>query len=137
MREENRERKGGGGGGRVRERESFHLSFSLSSQMFEHSQALHAHQQQRQSHPGHSAPRPLHPGHTSSSSHQPSAQRLVVGQESSNPSTSRQVPLYQRQHSTGGGITQQQLASALASAMGSVDSSPLSSLDFSTVQASR
>ena len=107
--------------------------------MFEHSQALHAHQQQRQSHPGHSAraggPQP---GSTSSSSHQPSAQRLTVAQESSfNPSATQQVPAYQRQHSAGGGITQQQLASALAGAMGTVHSSHLSSADFSTVRASR
>ena len=109
-------------------------------QMFEHSQALHAHQQQRQSHPGHSAhaggPQP---GSTSSSSsHQPSVQRLTVAQESSfNPSASQRVPAYQRQHSAGGAITQQQLVSALAGAMGTVQPSHLSAVDFSTARASR
>ena len=93
--------------------------------MFEHSQALHAHQQQRQTHPSHSvhAGGPQ-PAPASSSSHRPQAQRLPVAQESSfNPSASQQVPVYHRQHSAGGGITQQQLASALAGAIGTVHSS--------------
>lgn len=109
--------------------------------MFEHSQALHAHQQQRQGNPSpsHSAyaggPRP---SSASSSSHRPPAQRLAVTQESSfNPSASQQVPAYHRQHSAGGGITQQQLASALAGAIGSVHSSHLSAVDSSDVRASR
>ena len=101
-------------------------------QMFEHSQALHAHQQQRQSHPSHSMSPAPQPNSVSSSSHQPLVQRLTVSQGSSlNPSASQQVPLYERQQSAGGGITQQQLASALAGALGSVHSSSLSGLDIS------
>lgn len=104
--------------------------------MFEHSQALHAHQQQRQSVPGHSARAGGSQSvSASSSSHHPSSQRLTVAQESSfDPSSSHQVPVYQRQHSAGGGITQQQLASALAGAMGT---SHLSAVDTSTGRASR
>ena len=61
-----------------------------------------------------------------------------MAQETSfNSPTSQQVPRYQRQHSAGGSITQQQLATALAGAMGSVQSAPLSSLDLSSVRASR
>lgn len=124
-----------------RDKNPFICYHSLSSQMFEHSQALHAHQQQRQSHPGHSAlAGRSQPGSTSSSSHRSSTQRVTVAQESSfNPSASQQVPVYQRQHSSGGGITQQQLASALAGAMGTstAQSSHLSAADLSTARASR
>ena len=90
-------------------------SLSLSSpspQMFEHSQALQAHNQHQQQ-----------LDHTPSSSQQ---------ETSFNPATSQlhgSVSRASRQNSGGGGgITQDQLASALASAMGS---SPVASINHS------
>ena len=88
--------------------------------MFEHSQALHAHQQQRQTQA------------VASSSQHPTVVHPVQ-ESSSNHSTSRPYGSVQRQNS-GGGITQGQLASALAEAMNRTASqqpSPLSSLDVS------
>lgn len=95
--------------------------------MFEHSQALHAHQQQRQTRAGQATL----PASISSQS----TSRRVVAQEST--VSSQPAPVYQRQHSAGGSITQQQLASALATAMGTVPSPSLAGMDFSNVRASR
>ena len=106
-------------------------------QMFEHSQALLAHQQQHQS---------SQPSATASSE----TPTQPVEDSSFQPSTSQQhgsvsvvEPQSQSATTSGGAgiITQSLLATALAGAMGSTQSStqpsPMSSLDFSTVLTSR
>ena len=88
--------------------------------MFEHSQALHAHQQQRHTHQ--------------------SSEATPIRETSYNPSTSQQhgSVTVARQDSSGvvaqggGGISHEQLASALAGAMSSsTQGSPLTSLNYS------
>ncbi len=80
--------------------------------MFEHSQAIHAHQQQTQVNTPHQA------------------QEFSTSQFAPQQHTTRQQHHTIQRQNSGGAITQDQLASALAGAM-SNQASPLSSLSMS------
>lgn len=91
--------------------------------MFEHSQAIHAHQQQAQVNTPHQAHPPSGPQHaTEQRTHQSTKQQATQNYTAQYHTTQRQ--------NSGGAITQDQLASALAGAM-SNSASPLSSLNMS------
>lgn len=91
------------------EREEEVRRTQAQEQMFEHSQALHAHQRQQQS--------------------SNNATGVAIQETSFNPSTSQQHGslLFGRQNSGGAAITQDQLTSALANAMNNTGASPSTS----------